>query len=127
MTKTEKINNSMFLKDGITNRQLVMYAGASGDFCELHYSESFAKQAGYKDIIVHGMLNMGIAARYIEMLLDEGQELSFLKVRFQSVVYPDDKIIFQVQINEKDGVNEVFAKNQDGAMVLSGEFGTVNR
>ena len=38
-----------------TTRQLVQYAGASGDYYEIHYDHHFAVQAGLKDgVIVHG-------------------------------------------------------------------------
>lgn len=41
-----------------TTRQLVMYAGASGDFYEIHYDTGFAKDAGLDGVIVHGLLKV---------------------------------------------------------------------
>lgn len=38
---------------------LVRYAGASGDFNEIHWSESAAQRAKLPDVIAHGMLTMG--------------------------------------------------------------------
>ena len=34
---------------------LVMYAGASGDFNPIHWNETFAKAVGLPDVIAHGM------------------------------------------------------------------------
>lgn len=41
-----------------TTRQLVMYAGASGDFYEIHYDTAFAQKAGLDGVIVHGLLKV---------------------------------------------------------------------
>lgn len=39
-----------------TPQQLVKYAGASGDFYQIHYDVNFAKNNGLPDIILHGAL-----------------------------------------------------------------------
>ena len=39
-----------------TSQQLVKYAGASGDFYQIHYDVGFAKNNGLPDIILHGAL-----------------------------------------------------------------------
>ena len=43
---------------------LVMYAGASGDFNPIHWNETVATQVGLPDVIAHGMLTMGLGAGY---------------------------------------------------------------
>lgn len=42
-----------------TTRQLVMWAGATGDFYELHYDQGFAREVGLQGVIVHGLLKAG--------------------------------------------------------------------
>src|SRR4051794_1643985 len=42
-----------------TTRQLVQYAGASGDFYEIHYDRPFAHAAGLPGVILHGLLKAG--------------------------------------------------------------------
>jgi acyl dehydratase len=42
-----------------TTRQLVQYAGASGDFYEIHYDRPFAEAAGLPGVILHGLLKAG--------------------------------------------------------------------
>jgi len=49
----------------ITRLNLVMYAGASGDFNPIHWDERFAKQVGLPDTIAHGMLTMGKAVQVV--------------------------------------------------------------
>ncbi|MDR0626634.1 MAG: MaoC family dehydratase N-terminal domain-containing protein [Bifidobacteriaceae bacterium] len=51
----------------LTRADLVRYAGASGDFNPIHYSESAARAAGLPNVIVHGMLTMG---QVIQPLVD---------------------------------------------------------
>lgn len=46
-----------------TRQQLVRYAGASGDFNQIHFSDHYATKAGLDSVIAHGMLTMGVALR----------------------------------------------------------------
>ena len=39
-----------------TRRQLVMWAGASGDYYEIHYDNDFARKNQLGDVVVHGRL-----------------------------------------------------------------------
>ena len=70
---------------------LVMYAGASGDFNPIHWSESFAKAVGLPDVIAHGMYTQAQLSRLLVELAggDPGRILSF-SVRISApVVVPD--------------------------------------
>lgn len=44
---------------------LVMYAGASGDFNPIHWNSRVARAAGLPDVIAHGMFTMGAAAECV--------------------------------------------------------------
>ncbi|MFG1696855.1 MaoC family dehydratase [Nonomuraea sp. NPDC049309] len=70
---------------------LVMYAGASGDFNQIHWNERFAKKVGLPDVIAHGMYTMAQAGRFVtDWVGDPGAVVDF-GVRFSSmVVVPDD-------------------------------------
>ena len=39
-----------------SSQQLVKYAGASGDYYQIHYDKDFAQSTGLEDIILHGAL-----------------------------------------------------------------------
>ena len=52
-------------KEPITQIQLIRYAGASGDFNQIHTIPEYAKEAGLNGTIVHGMLVMGILGQMI--------------------------------------------------------------
>ncbi|MFC6079755.1 MaoC family dehydratase [Sphaerisporangium aureirubrum] len=70
---------------------LVMYAGASGDFNAIHWNERHAKAVGLPDVIAHGMFTMAQGGRFVtDWAGDPGAVLDY-GVRFSSmVVVPDD-------------------------------------
>ena len=49
----------------VTRRDLVRYAGASGDFNVIHWNERVARSVGLPDVIAHGMLTMALAGRFV--------------------------------------------------------------
>jgi acyl dehydratase len=49
----------------LTRHALVCYAGASGDFNPIHYSERHAKAMGLPTVIGHGLLTMAVALRAV--------------------------------------------------------------
>jgi acyl dehydratase len=75
-----------------TRATLVRYAGASGDFNPIHYSDHFATKVGLPGVIAHGMLTMGTALRVVtDWVRDPARVMSYF-VRFSSpVVVPDDE------------------------------------
>ena len=44
------------LRKDPTTQQLVMYAGASGDFYQIHYDQEYARANGLPNVILHGAL-----------------------------------------------------------------------
>ena len=70
---------------------LVRYAGASGDFNPIHWSDGAAAALGLPDVIAHGMLTMGTALRVVtDWCGDPGRVRSY-SVRFtKPVVVPAD-------------------------------------
>jgi acyl dehydratase len=75
----------------IDRANLVMYAGASGDFNPIHWRESFAKAVGLPDVIAHGMFTMAQGGRFVtDWVGDPGAVVDY-GVRFSSpVVVPDE-------------------------------------
>ena len=75
----------------VTRRDLVKYAGASGDFNVIHWNERIAKSVGLPDVIAHGMLTMALAGRYLTEWAGDPGAVTEFGVRFSSpVVVPDD-------------------------------------
>jgi acyl dehydratase len=75
----------------LTRSSLVRYAGASGDFNPIHYSDRFAAAIGLPGVVAHGMLTMAEAVRVVTDWLDDPARLIEYGVRFtKPVVVPDD-------------------------------------
>jgi acyl dehydratase len=70
---------------------LVMYAGASGDFNIIHWNERVATSVGLPNVIAHGMFTMAEAGRVVtDWVGDPGAVLEY-GVRFTAPVpVPDD-------------------------------------
>ncbi|MFI0454236.1 MaoC family dehydratase [Actinomadura sp. 6N118] len=75
----------------IDRLNLVMYAGASGDFNPIHWRESFATQVGLPNVIAHGMYTMAQGGRFVtDWVGDPGAVVDY-GVRFSApVVVPDE-------------------------------------
>jgi acyl dehydratase len=75
----------------VTRRDLVRYAGASGDFNVIHWNERVAKSVGLPNVIAHGMLTMALAGRFLAEWAGDPGAVTEFGVRFSSpVVVPDD-------------------------------------
>ena len=108
----------------LTRADLVRYAGASGDFNPIHWSDSAAAALGLPDVIAHGMLTMGTALRVVtDWAGDPGRVRSY-SVRFtKPVVVPADGgavVEFAGTVTKvDDGVATVSVEATcDGAKVL---------
>lgn len=70
---------------------LVMYAGASGDFNPIHWNPGFAKMVGLPDTIATGMHTMARIGKYVtDWAGDPGAVLKFSNRFTQPVVVPDE-------------------------------------
>jgi acyl dehydratase len=70
---------------------LVMYAGASGDFNPIHWNERVATSVGLPTVIAHGMLTMAEAGRVISDWVGDPGAIIEYGVRFSSPIpVPDD-------------------------------------
>jgi acyl dehydratase len=75
----------------VTRRDLVRYAGASGDFNPIHWNERHATAVGLPDVIAHGMLTMALAGRFLTEWAGDPGAVTQYNVRFSApVVVPDD-------------------------------------
>ena len=70
---------------------LVMYAGASGDFNVIHWNERIATGVGLPNVIAHGMLTMAEAGRVVtDWVGDPGALVDYGVRMTRPVVVPDD-------------------------------------
>lgn len=77
---------------------LVRYAGASGDFNPIHWSDRVATSVGLPGVIAHGMFTMALAARAVDGWADGGEVVE-LGCKFTNpVVVPDDDEGVEVEV-----------------------------
>jgi acyl dehydratase len=110
--------------ENLSRTQIVMYAGASGDFNPIHHDEPFATgAAGYPSVFAHGMLTMGLTGRLLTDWLGDGVLRAF-GVRFVRQVWPGDTLTAQGTVSAigEDGRVEIelVTTNQRGEPVVTG-------
>jgi acyl dehydratase len=75
----------------VTRADLVRYAGASGDFNPIHWSERTATKVGLPSVIAHGMFTMALVGRAVTEWAGAPDAVVEFTVRFtRPVVVPDD-------------------------------------
>jgi acyl dehydratase len=75
----------------VTRADLVRYAGASGDFNPIHWSDRVAGSVGLPGVIAHGMFTMALAARALDTWAGAPGRVRELGCKFtKPVVVPDD-------------------------------------
>ncbi len=110
--------------DDLSRTQIVMYAGASGDYNPLHTDDKFTTEvAGYPSVFAHGMLTMGMTGRVVTDWVGIGALKSY-GVRFSKQVFPGDTLTTTVSVKSISDSGlvelEVSTKNQDGDAVVIG-------
>jgi acyl dehydratase len=76
----------------VTRADLVRYAGASGDFNPIHWSDRVATSVGLPGVIAHGMFTMALAARALDTWAGGPGRVREFGCKFtKPVVVPDDE------------------------------------
>lgn len=120
-------SRTLVLFDDLSRTQIVMYAGASGDYNPLHSDEVFSTEvAGYKSVFAHGMLTMGATGRIITDWVGV-EALTEYGVRFVGQVWPGDTLTATATVEalrEEDGQHfvdfTIATTNQDDTPVVTG-------
>jgi acyl dehydratase len=105
---------------------LVMYAGASGDFNPMHHDEVAAQAAGLPSVFGHGMFTMGLLGKALTDYVGIGN-LRLYKVRFTKQTWPGEQLTTHITVAKKydEGDEhrvdlECEVVNQDGEAKVSG-------
>jgi acyl dehydratase len=99
----------------VTRADLVRYAGASGDFNPIHWSERFATKVGLPGVIAHGMLTMALVGRAVADWAGAPDAVLDYSVRFsRPVPVPDDETGTEIEVSA-----EVKSITDEGHTVLA--------
>jgi 3-hydroxybutyryl-CoA dehydratase len=122
-----KVGDSAEFSKTISEADVYLYAGVTGDLNPAHINETYAQNTFFKTRIAHGMLSAGFISAVLGMQLPGPgtiymrQELSFrAAVRIGDTITARAEVI---EINtEKNRVRlKTTCVNQEGTLVLDGE------
>ena len=111
----------------ISESDIYLYAGITGDFNPAHINETYASKTFFKTRIAHGMLPGGfISAILGNQLPGHGTLYIRQEMNFLSPVRIGDTIVARAEVieilPEKNRVRlKTTCMNQDGTLVLEGE------
>ena len=122
-----EVGDSSEFSKTISEADVYLYAGISGDLNPAHINEVYAQGTFFKNRIAHGMLTAGFISAVIGMQLPGpgtiymGQSLEFLApVRIGDTVTARVEVL--EKIDDKKRVRlETICINQDGTKLISGE------
>jgi 3-hydroxybutyryl-CoA dehydratase len=109
----------------ITEADIVLFAGVSGDFNPVHMCEEYAKKTLFSSRIAHGMLALALISAALDKLpglvVYLSQTANFLKP-----IRIGDSITARIEVIEKDDTKGILCVrtnciNQNNEMVVEGE------
>jgi acyl dehydratase len=106
------------LSHELTRTDLVMYAGASGDFNPMHHDEVKAQEAGLPSVFGHGMFSAGLLATALTNYVGVGN-LKRYKVRFAKQTWPGETFATRIVVKAK--------RKESGANLVDLDCSLVNQ
>jgi len=110
-----------------STRQLVMWAGASGDLNPIHYNKDFAVKRGLPGVVVHGQLAGCFLAQMVTDWIGEKGSLKKININYKGMNMPGEKLTCKGKVTGKsadEGENIVtvslWVQNSKGEKTLTG-------
>jgi len=110
-----------------TTRQLVMWAGASGDYYQIHYDKDFAQSRGLPGVIVHGQLVCGFLGQLMTDWIGEQGNLRKLTCSYRGMNFPGEALTCKGKVTKKyveDGEHyvecNIWVENEKAEKTVSG-------
>lgn len=120
------IGEKGFFEKTISESDVYLYAGITGDINPAHINQSYAKETFFKGRIAHGMLTAGFVSAVLGMYLPGpgtiyiSQDLKFTApVRFGDTIKAEVEVIEIIEEKNRVKLNTI-CSNQDGDIVLKG-------
>ena len=111
-----------------TTRQLVMWAGASGDYNPVHYDKDYAQARGLNGVIVQGALVGCFLGQLITDWIGEQGILRKLTCNYKGMNFPGEAITCKGTVTRKYDENNlhcvecnIWAENPRGEKTVSGK------
>jgi acyl dehydratase len=107
--------------------QLVKFAGASGDYYQIHYDKDIAQANGLKGVIVHGWLGLSFLGKMITDWIGEQGELLKLGGSYRGMNNVHEELFCNGKVNKKYEENgkycakiEIWVENPEGEKTITG-------
>jgi acyl dehydratase len=105
----------------------VKWAGASGDYFEVHYDKDFAQTQGLPGVIIHGWLTLSFIGQMLTDWIGDEGELRKLGCTYRGIHRPAEDLICKGKVTKKyvkDNEHyvecEVWAENPKGERTTPG-------
>ena len=110
-----------------TTQQLVKYAGASGDYYQIHYDKDFAKNNDLENVILHGALKNAFLGHLVTKWMGPDGDLKRLACQYRGMDIPGTPVTAKGVVTRKyqeQGANlvdcEIWLENKDGERTTPG-------
>ncbi|MBW1888436.1 MAG: MaoC family dehydratase [Deltaproteobacteria bacterium] len=119
-------DNASFSKT-VTEADIILYAGITGDVNPLHIDEEYAKKSIFEGRVAHGGITMGLISAVLgDKLPGLGTIMLEMICKFKAPVRIGDTITARVEVTEKITEKNILklkacCTNQDGTEVIMGE------
>lgn len=123
-----EIGMSVSFDSEITEDKMIMFAQISGDLNPMHIDESYAKEHGYTDKVVYGMLSSSLYSTLVGMYLPgEKCLLNKCEINYRNPAYIGDKLfVYGEVIDKRDATRRIKVKgkiiNQHGVTVNTADI-----
>ncbi|KHF41721.1 MaoC family dehydratase [Halalkalibacter okhensis] len=108
----------------IKENQITAYGNMAEDFNPIHFDKQAAKNAGFSERVVHGMMTMGISTKLIAPWLTNHWSIKEFESSFLHPLFIGDSLTISGEIYERtcSQVRISFkGVNQEGQVIISGK------
>lgn len=109
----------------VTETDITLFSGISGDFNPLHLDRKFAEGSIFKERVAHGMLTASFISRVVGEMLGAGGIYLSQSLKFTAPVKIGDTITATAEVVEKLEKGRLRIKtvcsNQESRVVIEGE------
>ncbi|HYS98609.1 MAG TPA: MaoC/PaaZ C-terminal domain-containing protein [Candidatus Dormibacteraeota bacterium] len=106
-----------------TTRQLVQYAGAQGDFYEIHYDHAYAQSVGLPGVILHGLLKAAFLGQLVTDWIGARGTLKAFEVSYRGIDVPGHPYRCRGRVARVDDTEvelEIWGENDEGQRTTVG-------
>ena len=106
-----------------TTRQLVRYAGAQGDFYEIHYDQDYARGVGLPGVILHGLLKAAFLGQLVTDWLGADGDIRALELSYRGIDQPGHPYTCRGRVTRVEGNQvdlEIWGQDESGQRTTIG-------